>query len=508
MTWKQKLLAAAILAGMAVVQFYTASLENDTFDEGAHIAAGMSYWATGDYRLNLEHPPLAKLLFVIPLMAAGLRFDTANPHWTQPDQVALGRDFLYRSRLSADTILSLARSVTIAFTVLLGAAIAWWTTRRYGANAALFALAVFALDPTVIAHGRYATTDIPVACLSFLSVIAWIEWLESGRPRWLAAAALLFALAAVTKFSALYALPVHAATAILRREFRKGALGLAAIAAVTAFVASAAYGPAGLAAQGPENFPPGHPYLTGLRTLREHNEAGHSAYLLGSLVQGGRWQYFPIAFALKTPLATLALIAMAIATGRRIPGAWMLLAYPAAYFAISMASNINIGVRHLLPVSPFLFVTIGATFAIARPYLRYVAFAALAAIAMENARVFPDYLAFFNAAAGGKDAGPRYLLDSNLDWGQDVKKLARYLEANHVDRASVALFTNAPPAYYGIRAMDLPVIPAELPATKGWIAISVTELHDVYRPTQPRYTWLRTQRPTARIGGSIYVFRK
>jgi hypothetical protein len=131
--------------------------------------------------------------------------------------------------------------------------------------------------------------------------------------------------------------------------------------------------------------------------------------------------------------------------------------------------------------------------------------AAVLAIGIENAAVFPHYLAFFNLAAGGMEAGPRWLLDSNIDWGQDVKKLKAYTDRQRIDTIGVALFTNADPAYYGLRATELPVLPEELRMMNGWAAVSVTSIFDVYNQ-QPRYGWLRKIQPVARIGGSIYVY--
>ncbi|MEZ5354699.1 MAG: phospholipid carrier-dependent glycosyltransferase [Bryobacteraceae bacterium] len=508
--------AIAIVTAMAGVLTYTASLENQTYDEGVHIVAGMSYWSTGDFRLNVEHPPLAKLLFALPPMASGLRFDAASPHWAQPDQTALGSDFLYRSSVGADTILALSRGVTIGLTAMLGLGIAYWTRHRFGPGAGLFALCIYALDPTFLAHGRYATTDVPVTFFSFLSVAAWVEWLDTGGKKWLFGAAVLFGLAAATKFSALYVIPVHAGLGVAAWVGRRRTTGetMAAAAAVAAsgiLICSAAYGWEGLQGRGPENFPPGHPYMTGLRTLAQHNQEGHAAYLLGSIGSSGRWDYFPTAFAIKSPVGTLLLLAPALAAFGRIArrDGWLvpaaLLAYPTTYFALSMASNINIGVRHLLPAYPFLIVLTGAWWSLRGLRWRIAGAGLLASIAVEDIRVFPDYLAFFNAAAGGKDAGPRYLLDSNIDWGQDVKKLGVFLKRHGIESIPAALFTNADPAYYGVHTVAMPVEPEGIAAMKGWAAISVTELHGVYH-NPPRYGRFKSLSPVARVGGSIYVY--
>src|SRR5262249_40359581 len=152
-------------------------------------------------------------------------------------------------------------------------------------------------------------------------------------------------------------------------------------------------------------------------------------------------------------------------------------------------SNINIGVRHILPIYAFLFIFIAASFA----RRRWLLVAIPALIAIESILVFPYYLAFFNLPSGGPAHGPRYLVDSNLDWGQDLKRLKAYIDREHAPGVCLCYFGSALPAYYGIRELGDALQPRDCLG-----AVSATALVGMY--TGDDYKWLRTREPLARIG--------
>jgi hypothetical protein len=265
-----------------------------------------------------------------------------------------------------------------------------------------------------------------------------------------------------------------------------------------------------------------HSFLVGLIEFVGHSSVGHSAYLLGQFSETGWWYYFPVAFAVKTPAAALAALALAAAfavrrfwTGRRrlrgaIPFEVLLCAMPVAVYVLySMWSHVNIGLRHLLPVYPFLYALAGAPLAGCRWRWRGAAAAVLGVLlAVESLSIYPHYTAFFNVAAGGPGAGPRYLLDSNLDWGQDLLKLHKYLVARGDPKLCLCYFGAADHVYYKMGPFQ--------PVPRTWdfkereeadclAAVSVTSLYNLYM--QPgEMTWLHGRKPVAKIGYSIYVF--
>ena len=545
------LAAGLLLLAMGAAQVTSALQETQTWDEGTHLAAGYSYLKTGDFRMNREHPPLFKLLCALPLLALNPRLPLEDASWKEGNQEVFGDTFLYKNRVPAERMLFAARSVTIALTLALGLVLALWTRRRFGEVAAVAALSLYVFDPNLIAHGRYVTGDLAATAFIFLSVIAWAEFLETKRWRDLAITGVVLGLALVSKFSAVFLLPVLVALYWLRR-WREGrgrltmlhfAASMAVAGAIGVAIIGLAYGPetirsfhgtklrrvvdptttagAIMSQVGKRLGLPAHPYLVGLYEFAQHDSGGHSAYLMGMFSDQGWWYYFPVVFGVKTPAAALILLALSVAVGlvalaragprrwqmRAVPFEWVaLLLPPLVYFAFCMRSHVNIGVRHILPVYPFLFIAIAA--GLARKAWGKRALAALVLVlAVESVAVYPHYLAFFNGFAGGPENGPRYLVDSNLDWGQDLVNLKKYLAAHDMKKLCICYFGRASMQYYKIDYMYLPET-AETAKQKEMdcvAAISATQLQGAY-VGERAFAWLRARQPMAKIGYSIYLY--
>jgi hypothetical protein len=585
-------IAAVLLAVLLIVQVTSALGESQTYDEAVHLAAGYSYLKTGDYRLNREHPPLAKILCALPLLIVSARLPLEESTWRYEREFDFATSFLYYNRVPANTLLLLGRSVVILMTLALGAAIVWWTRRRFGAAAALLALLLYCFDPNIIAHGRYITTDLPAALFYFLTCVLWAEYLESRatntaraatgtvgaatvreRFSWLLAAGLALGCALASKFS-MVLLPGVLVLLCALHWIQKGgrpvpqtvrlAASLAALATLALVVVIVAYWPErrtlrlyhkldGILHPSANPTPkppllydfidrsnpfgdrayrlarftklPAHPYWRGLYGVISHNREGHSSYLLGRVRDRGTWWYFPVAFLVKTPSAVLILLLacivgslIAIARG----GLWrrfrdspfagtVLICGPVCYFAATLFSSLNLGLRHLLPVYPFLHVALGVALATAwrqRSRLTRGAIGVLLALnVIEIVAIYPHYTAFFNALCGGPSRGHRYLLDSNLDWGQDLLRLARYVHAQGNPPVCLHYFGSARPDYYGLRVLPLPFTEhvEERKQLDCLASISVNILQDLYVPPGS-YSWLRAMKPAHVVGYTTWVY--
>ncbi len=560
-SWEFWLILATVVMVAGALEWRSAAGETQTWDEGIHISAGYAYLTRGDFRWNQEHPPLAKMLAALPLLPMGLELPTGSEGWRKVDETRMGIDFLYHNRAPADTILLAARRSTMLVSLLFLVAVAWLARRRFGSAAALLATTLCAFDPNLLAHARYVTTDYPVMAFYFLAALLWMDYLLDGRRRDLFLAALAFGLALMTKFSALLLVPALVALFAIRwaqapNEFsmRRALAAGAAFAGIAFLLAAILYWPEtarawngelpGLARIVKRGDPigewlyragkwfhlPAHAFLTGLGLVAAHNQGGHASYLLGMRSDKGWWYYFPVVFGVKSTLAALVcaiLVAVGLGrevlsgnSGRRNSGArdsgqrarfvWCaLLIPPAIYFLVSMTSAINIGMRHILPVYPFLYLAAAVLLTEGGAW-RWAGFAMAVVAALQLAECFaiaPDYLAYFNPLAGGPGSGPHYLVDSNIDWGQDVKKLKGWLKAHGTDTAYVWYFGNAPMDYYGIRAEPFPGPLDE----KGWNAmrgygvVSATVLKGVYVPLN-LVAPLRLREPVAKVGWSLYVY--
>jgi len=274
---------------------------------------------------------------------------------------------------------------------------------------------------------------------------------------------------------------------------------------------------------------PAPPYARGVRSVLDFAAGGRPGYLLGQLGTEGWWYYFPVAFAVKTPLATLVALLLAAWSALRRPQRddLLLLVPPVVYFLALMISSLNIGYRHLLPMLPFLSVHIGRLASSPRPLVSLplvrrvrclLPLSLVIWLALSTLLIYPHFLAYFNLIGGGPQNGWHILVDSNIDWGQDMKGLRAWMEREGVERVRLAWFGTARPEYYGVCHDLLPGLPygfllwddppfdPENPEP-GIYAISVTSLVGVALPDPDLYAWFRARQPDERIGYSLFIYR-
>lgn len=546
-----------LLAAMATIQVRTVLPESQTIDESNQLVTGYGYLKTGRYTLGLEHPPLLKLLLALPVLPLNPQLPPRYPAAPMDGGDSLaGIEFLYRNTVPAEAMLLRGRMAAIGISLLLGVCVAFWAKRWFGAAAALLAVFFYAFDPNFIAHGRYIKNDVGLTLMFFLTAALWGEHLRTRQRRYLWYGGVSLGLALATKFSAVLLVPVMIALSAARwwqqrsagerfpwwTQLKPVALALClALPLVWAsyrfevdtlehsgLLAKARKIPAlslVTAAPGPmwRTPVPGTLFLRGLTAIGYKNAVGReNGYLLGRVSQGGWWYGSLIVFLVKTPLADLLLCALgALLLCRRIrwrdlcaqlralPFAWLVLTIPAlCYGLVGFAARIHEGMRHLLPVYPFLFVFLGALLIGEMQrgvrWLRPVVAAAMLLLAGELVSIYPYPLAFFNVLAGGAVQGPRYLLDSNIDWGQDARRLKTYIDQRGVTDACVSYHGFADLDYYKIPWRPLPPVDneARLQSLDCLAAISVSNL---YPPDSP-YRALLTLEPQARIGYSIYIY--
>ncbi len=265
-------------------------------------------------------------------------------------------------------------------------------------------------------------------------------------------------------------------------------------------------------------------YLEGLDAQRHVMESKHPVYLDGVWSETGFKSYFLMTLWYKVPHATQVL---ALLTGfyvlfrrRGERRRWALQAVfllPAVVLlVVAGGSAMQLGIRYVLPLFPFLYIAIGQVTcwrALQRQKLRLTLMVACTLIVLAPLRFHPHQIAYFNELAGGPANGYRHLLDSNLDWGQDLNALAHYLDENRIDRVGLAYFGTFPPAALGI-AFELP--PAFV-LQPGWYAVSENFVrgrpHIVRRPDGSfapvdfgQYAYFQKLKPVARVGYSIEVY--
>ncbi len=521
---------------------FTARETSITLDEPLHIASGYACLVTGDYRLVEEHPPLLKMLQAAPLLLAdpALPDPRTRPGWNDGDLIMVAQHLIVPYR-PIDPLVYAARVPTMLVGIILGALIFRWGADVFGQLGGLLALALYSFDPNILAHASVAGTDLGAACAIFGAMYLFWRWIREPRgPRWKRAlvAAVGLGLALGVKTTVLMLGPIFAGFILLGRPrqhplaaYLRQGLGIVAIAFLTLWaIYRFEIGPvAGLP------FPiPAASHLKPLFKLQIHMREGHSAFLMGKNYHHGDWRYFPIAFALKTPLLTLTLLL--ITAGRLINAALhapgkikqrarqiaAVGALPAFYFAVSLTSGINIGYRHLLPILPFIYVGVASCSAqiitahtafITRRAIHVTSFILFLSYAATTLTLFPWYLSYFNVLAGGPDGGYHYLADSNVDWGHTWKALQRYLEAENITVFNLSQYTINDPHAYGLDYTPIPpwpdappVLPQRFAPAPGIYAISANQLQGLTVALPEMYDYFRHLRPKARIGHAMHIY--
>lgn len=521
------------LFAQAMVHARSASL---TFDEGPHLAIGYATLRTGDLRLQPVHihPPLANVLAAAPLL---LQHDLPDPRtvggWEIASLSAITDAVVWQYPYPARIALA-GRLPIVLMTLALGAVVFRWACDLFGPHAALLALALCAFDPNVIAHGSLITTDIAVVLWGTVALFLTWRYLRGdhnrgdrkGRP-YVVGAGVALGLALGSKVSALSLVPVLGLLWLVGPRGASWRRRVSSAVWATLAAVLTLWAVYGFEVRRLPGFPvpvPAATHFAIYRSLQEHYTLGHPAFLLGQNRDHGWWYYFPVAFLLKTPLPTLLLLVIAFAIGigelvSRRPTNWQslvrrwgpLVAFPIVYAASSFFSSVNIGYRHLLPLLPSVFIAIsGATEHGVRNkqhVLRTAYSVLLAWLALGTVLISPHYLAYFNVPDGY-----RYLVDSNLDWGQNLWQLREWMEVNAVERVYYAHFSPARPEVYGIRVDMLPPSPRAVPFTPldpapGVYAIGATVLQGVYTPDVNTYAWFRAHEPLVRLGNALFVYR-
>jgi hypothetical protein len=516
-----------------------------TNDEVLYIAAGHRHLA-GDYRLNTTTPPLAKLLVALPLRVIGVKDDPPRPG---ESEMEFAYRFVHRDN-DAGRLLLWARLPAVVLTLLLALAVWRWARSLGGRTAGLIALGFFAFHPSLLAHGHLAATDLPAAAFTLFACWAFARWLETQSWRAALAVGVLTGAALATRLTAAVILPALALAGLVhawtlppekRRAFGRQAVALlVAVAVLAMMVVWVAYDfsfaphPGATVAKAPAERLglPGRlvgallrlrllpeAYLEGARFQLEHTSTGHPAYLGGERSKMGWPHYFVVAFAVKnTPGFLLALLAAALALasgGARRSWALLPALLPAGLlFAAVSQGHVQIGERYVLAVYPALLVVMAVALA---PWVQQAwSRAALAALLLAHALPVlanspRGHLTYFNRLAGGFERAHFVLLDSNLDWGQDLPRLAAWMRREGVGSVQLAYHGSDDPDRFGIAHEDLPgrhLYPARDPARPftGVVVVSPNLLQGLLPTLRDPYAPLRDRAPDARAG-VFFVYR-
>ncbi len=529
------LVAFVAQAGIAAIR------DSVTVDEVAHVAVGITMWRTGDFGLDPINPPLSRLFIALPPLAMNPVLE-AKPGL---DEWKLGLALMRGDTDRYHELHVAARAMTIALGTLLGFGVYRFASVLYGWTSGLLALALFAFSPTLLAHGHLATVDLAAAAGTFAVTAGACAYVTN--PSRLRALALggLFGAAIALKLSSATVFPILAVAFLWApykshprwgARVREAAVALSLAGLAGLFVVGLSYGFQGtgaplsaipfvedgffarIAARTPWlRLPVPEAFLQGLDQLATGNQSGKRMFYLAGELSTSPWKtYHFVAYGLKTPLGFLVLqitaLGVALLGRRRCPSERIIGFSAALVFASNSFLNpLSLGVRHVAPAEPLLCVLagrwIGGTVALRRGLVGGLAVWG----AISTLTSAPRYLEYFNGLAGGRERGHEWLVDSNLDWGQDLIRLREYMTGEGLDTVALAYFGTVHPAAYGIR-----FTPIEQDVTHGIAVVSPTLLvgvtstmwqsFDRWGRSRPgELSWLQERPPTARVG-SLFVY--
>jgi hypothetical protein len=551
-----------------------------TADEPLHLMGAFMQTHYGDFRIDSRDPPLWLYWAMLPVRRDMIKVDTASKAWQLiPKEHWHDWEWsvatLYRTPGNdVDQVLLRARAMMLILACAGVALVARWSWKLGGPLAATLATALLTFDPNFLAHAPLLKNDVAVSFA--LAWVGYALWSFGGRATLLRALHLLVAASVCVniKFSGLLCLFIVPLALLIwtlleRPQWRKRllisvamtvALGLAAYLSIWS-VYRFRFAPApdvnvtlrlspivDLVAE--RQLQLNHPYQGAthaehrawkpnafVRTIIFLNDRrlfpqawlhgllytyqstiSYPAFLLGRYSETGWWYYFPLVVLFKTPLGTLLLLAVALALMRaRWSWTGVSVGLPLVLYALmALRTNTNLGIRHILPIFPLLYVMCAValgTAIVQKRWVRVITPLLIAGAAVESLASFPDYIPFFNQPA--RPYRLNLLSDSNLDWGQDLILLRQWQRKHPAEKLYLCYFGMADPSYYGIRYTPLlgtftldgtPKI--ESLTTPGIVAISATQLQGTFlHPHEDRYAEFRQREPTAILGESIYLFR-
>jgi hypothetical protein len=517
--------ALAVLAFFVANAVVAARTHTPTPDEFVYVPAGLYHLRTGDLGFDPTNPPLLKMLMALPLAAMDLSLDLdpkARDNRSGWGPWTFGTSFMDRNRERYLDAFFAARLVVIGIGAALGVLVFLRAREILTPAGALIALVLFGTLPPLIAHSAVATLDVGVSALMFAGLLAATRFGATKEWGWAVLCGAMFGFGlAVKGTAALYAPLVPVLVAIEWKDWRPA--GLRWFLAGGALMAAAAWA-AVETSYGFSGFPLPAPFVEGIRFQVNASSAGEfPAFLFGQWSAKGWWYYYLVALGLKTPLpflvllgaGTAAVVADRRSAQQRTTNLAIVLPPLLLIYVLSFHYAKDYGIRYLLPAFPFLVLLAarGADRMLAAGRRSRVALGLLLAWQTAScAWAAPQHLAYFHELAGGTDRARHLLLDSNLDWGQDLGRAAEYFRGRGVTKPCLGYFGHVDPRVYGMET----TLPATTP-TAGLCAVSANFLGGYpYAITYagPRilgvqagaWSWFDRFEPVARIGASIYVF--
>jgi hypothetical protein len=516
-----------------------------TADEVAfHTVNGFTYLKTADYRMSPANPPMIREWMALPWLIFRPTLDLSKTSWQEADSVPFAKDFFYKdNRYIADKLLYSSRFMITLLGVALGFIIFIWSRRMYGVWGGVLSLVVYSFCPHFVAHSSLATTDIGVTLFSVAAGYCLWEFLtRSSRVFWIGMLTCL-SLAFAAKYNSIVLGPIFLFIILIKKGPRIFFQTLFTLALFSFFIVWATYlfefkpllgggvprveekigyirgilnalsihgdQPVDSVLRMAKSWPVPMPsYFLGLAGIVRSHRSPYLHYAFGEWTTATVWYYYFFVFFVKMTVASLVLIGARAATAFKMKeapirtGDLIILLPTALIFLSTCFDSTSVGIRYLFVPMALLYVWVGGlgqwlSSKLVKIGVAVLLLAHLAATALS----FPNYLSYFNFLIGGSSQGYRYVRGSDVDWGQGLKSLKKYLNQKGIERVGLIYFGLASdPTFYGI---DFDPVSGEekiRPQNKVY-AISVFTLEYA--------EWTKKYKPTVVIDNcmNVYDFR-
>lgn len=541
------IIATSLLLWLTIISVSVARQLPPTSDEYTFVPSGYSYWKTGDFRMNTEQPPLLKLIGTLPLFFLDIDFPDDHPSWKHA--TLFGDDGFYktfvfhRNNTHKETMLFLPRLTTVIISLLLGALLLIWGTELWGPWGGVLTLALYVVEPTVLAYSSLFMMDLGLTFFMTLAFYALWKFVKKPTPTTWTFAAITFGLVQLTKYTAVMLFGIYPfifAALLLSKKiipppiFRKRPLVFSAISyGGMVFVAllfiNLSYGFQGTFQTAQDMFendpnidktfytpdklfgqnkytnwiahnlplPLPYHYVKGFGYVLVEAKAERQVYLFGKFSPTGFWYYYILSYLVKTTLPVLLLLFVALITffqtKKDLRNEIILVIPILAYLFLFSINQKQIGIRHVLQVYPFIFLFIAR---LARKQwffttLGVVFIATIIALAgIDAVRTFPDYISYANQFIGLNN-GYLYFSDTNVDILQNIDKAITFIKQNPTTKSAM---TNAD------------ILPEYVSVQQAASCAPGLFIADVHAMHSQKYKWLVCNQPIKRLGRTLFVY--
>ncbi|MDR1384892.1 MAG: glycosyltransferase family 39 protein [Planctomycetaceae bacterium] len=520
---------------------YSATIHSPTNGEIPALSAGLYHWQTGEFNLFRVNPPLVRMVAALPVLFCKPKTDWSLNHdiLVGRDEFPVGNEFIRLNGENSFRYFTLARLFCIPFSIL-GAVVCYrFGKELYGTTSGFIALILWCFSPTVLGHASTIGPDAHAAACGLLAVYLFWHWLQSPTVSATMFSGFALGLAELTKTTWLVLFPVWILLWLFWRmtnqNQKPSVSALCSILLIGMICINIGYGgervfqPLGsfrfisktfggadtetnnkmkgknrfrgtILEKLPVPFPQN--YLLGIDIQRSDFEFHSKNYLCGKWKYGGWWYYYLSAFVVKEPVALSLFILFSLFVSYKLfrqDEIILLLPAVVIFILVSSQTGMNQHYRYVLGAIPFLFVFIAKLGTVRRRLFGLMILLLLTFYCGSSLAVFPHSLSYFNEAAGGSISGRRYLLGSNLEWGQDILLLKKWID-NHPECHPIFVSQSS---YFdiGIAGIQSEKIPDDI-TTPGWYAVGVNDIHD----REKKYRYFLRFEPVGMIGYSIYIY--